>query len=80
MSVVTYLITRSFMFTTPGVSESLAGGFPALSAMPAQFLAKDIGLLAISVYCLDESLAARAKFSTDYAPAVRFTPTGKIAS
>ena len=59
MSVVTYLITRSFMFTTPGVSESLAGGFPALSAMPAQFLAKDIGLLAISVYCLDESLAAR---------------------
>ena len=32
MSVVTFLITLSFMITTPGVAEPLAGGFPALSA------------------------------------------------
>ncbi|MCB1885355.1 MAG: DUF417 family protein [Geminicoccaceae bacterium] len=59
MSVVTYLITLSFLFTTPGVAEPLAGGFPALSAMPGQFLLKDAVLLAVSIHCLGESLAAR---------------------
>ena len=32
MSVVTYLIT--LMFTTPGVAEPLAGGFPACPFLP----------------------------------------------
>ncbi len=80
MSVVTYLITLSFMLTTPGVSEPLAGGFPALSAFPGQFLAKDIALLAISVYCLGESLAARAKLPTDYAPVMRAARDGKMTT
>lgn len=59
MSVVTFLITLSFMLTTPGVAEPLAGGFPALSAFPGQFLAKDVALLAISIYCVGESMVAR---------------------
>ena len=59
MSVVTYLITLSFMITTPGVAEPLAGGFPALSAFPGQFLAKDVALLAISIFCVGESMLAR---------------------
>ena len=59
MSIVTYLVTLSFMLTTPGVAEPLAGGFPALSAFPGQFLAKDLALLAISIYCLGESMVAR---------------------
>lgn len=59
MSVLTYLITLSFFVTTPGVAEPLAGGFPAISAMPGQFLLKDIVLLAVSVYCLGSSLIAR---------------------
>lgn len=63
MSVVTYLVTLSFFVTTPGVAEPLAGGFPAISAMPGQFLLKDVALLAISIYCLGESLTARATFS-----------------
>lgn len=58
MSVLTFLITLSFFFTTPGVSEPRAGGFPAISAMPGQFLLKDLALLAISIYCLGESLMA----------------------
>lgn len=58
MSIVTFLITLSFFVTTPGVSEPLAGGFPAISAMPGQFLLKDIALLAVSIYCLGESLVA----------------------
>lgn len=31
MSAITFLITLTFMLTTPGVIEPSAGGFPALS-------------------------------------------------
>jgi len=61
ISVLTYLITLSFLFTTPGVSEPRAGGFPALSTMPGQFLLKDVVLLAVSFYCLGESMLARQR-------------------
>ena len=61
MSVVIYLVTLSFMLTTPSVAEPLAGGFPALSAFPGEFLAKDLAFLPISIYCLGESMFARAK-------------------
>lgn len=60
MSLLTYLITLSFLFSTPGVSEPTAGGFPALSAMPGQFLLKDLVLLAVSAFCIAESLNARS--------------------
>jgi reactive chlorine resistance protein C len=73
MSVLTYLITLTFFVTTPGVAEPLAGGFPGISAMPGQFLLKDVALLAISIYCLGESLAAYAGFPTVWTPAVRST-------
>ncbi len=56
MGVITFLTTLSFLFTTPGVAEPLAGGFPALSAAPGQFLLKDVGLLGISVFVLGASL------------------------
>ncbi len=59
VSVLTFLITLSFLLTTPGVAEPRAGGFPALSALPGQFLLKDIVLLAVSFYCFSESLLAR---------------------
>lgn len=51
MSAVTYVITLTFMLTTPGVTEASEGGFPALGAMPGQFLLKDSVLLAASI-CL----------------------------
>lgn len=60
MAVVTFLVTLSFMLTTPGVAAQQAGGFPALSAEIGQFLAKDTGLLAISLFILGDSLIARA--------------------
>lgn len=56
MAVITFLITLSFLFTTPGVAEPLAGGFPALSAKPGGFLLKDVGLLGISLFVLGMSL------------------------
>lgn len=52
MSAATYLITLTFFVTTPGVAEVTAGGFPAISAMPGQFLLKDLVLLAASLALL----------------------------
>lgn len=57
LATITFLITLSFMLTTPGVGEARAGGFPAISAMPGQFLAKDLALLGISIWVLGSSLA-----------------------
>lgn len=59
MSCTTYAITISFLFTTPGVAEPTAGGFPAISAPIGQFLLKDIVLLAASVCLLHASIRRR---------------------
>lgn len=54
-----FLATLSFLFTTPGVTEAGAGGFPVLS-MTGQFLIKDLALLGIAVWTLaDAQRAAR---------------------
>jgi hypothetical protein len=37
--------TLTFFLSTPGVAEATAGGFPAISAAPGQFLLKDLGWL-----------------------------------
>lgn len=57
-AVITFLITLTFMLTTPGVAAAEAGGFPALSANIGQFLAKDLGLLGVSLWLLGDSLRA----------------------
>lgn len=46
--VITFLVTLSFMLTTPGVVPEGAV-FPILSAMPGEFLLKDLVLLAVSL-------------------------------
>ncbi len=56
-AVMMFLTTLSFMVTTPGVFEPAAGGFPALSAFPGQFLVKDIALLGASVWLFADSLS-----------------------
>ncbi|MFJ1259170.1 YkgB family protein [Cupriavidus sp. CuC1] len=56
MSAATYLITLTFFVSTPGVAEATAGGFPAISATPGQFLLKDLVLLAASISLLLASL------------------------
>lgn len=45
-----FLTTLSFLLTTPGVWEASAGGFPALSVVPGQFLAKDFVLFGASLW------------------------------
>jgi uncharacterized membrane protein YkgB len=51
-----FATTLSMIFSTPGWEPSL--GFPALSAMPGQFLLKDIVYLGASIWILGESLKA----------------------
>ena len=51
LAIVTFLTTLSFLFSTPGWEASL-GGFPSLSAMPGQFLLKDLVLLGVSCWSL----------------------------
>lgn len=51
-----FLTTLSFMLSTPGIFEPSAGGFPALSAMPGQFVLKDIVLLGASLWVAGSAL------------------------
>ena len=58
LAIGLFATTLSFLFTTPGWEPTL--GFPALSAMPGQFLLKDIVFLGASIWSLGESLKAAA--------------------
>jgi uncharacterized membrane protein YkgB len=57
LSAGLFFTTLSFMFSTPGVIEP-GLGFPAISVAPGQFLLKDIGLLAASIFVAGHSLMA----------------------
>jgi reactive chlorine resistance protein C len=58
IATLLFVSTLSFLFTTPGITDSGAGGFPALSST-GQFLLKDLVLLGASVWTLGHSLAVR---------------------
>ena len=58
LAVGMFLTTLSFLGTTPGVWAADAGGFPALSGSPGQFLIKDLALLGISLWSLGEAWQA----------------------
>lgn len=60
LSMGLFFTTLSFMFTTPGVIVTDLG-FPAISVAPGQFLLKDIGLFAASLFIVGNSLSAMAK-------------------
>lgn len=60
MSATTFAITLTFMLSTPGVAEETAGGFPAISAVPGQFLLKDLVLFAASICLLLASVRPRS--------------------
>lgn len=60
LAVGMFATTLSFMLTTPGVFEASAGGFPALSVVPGQFLVKDLVLGGAALWLLGRSLADAA--------------------
>jgi uncharacterized membrane protein YkgB len=57
LAVGMFLTTLSFLFSTPGVIEASLG-FPALSAVPGQFLIKDVVLLGAALWSTGEALQA----------------------
>src|SRR5215213_10579527 len=57
LAVLLFAATISFLFTTPGVFEASAGGFP-LPSVSGGFLFKDVALLAVSVWTLTDALRA----------------------
>jgi len=61
LAVGMFLTTLSFLITTPGVWEPSAGGFPAVSGKPGQFLLKDLALLGVSLWSLGESWQASTR-------------------
>ena len=56
MAVLCFLVTLSFMFSTPGVVQAGFSGPFALSPMPGQFLLKDLVLLCVSFWVAAASL------------------------
>jgi reactive chlorine resistance protein C len=58
LAVGMFLTTLSFLLTTPGVWEASAGGFPALSVVPGQFLLKDFVLFGASLWMCGEDWRA----------------------
>jgi reactive chlorine resistance protein C len=57
LAVGMFLTTLSFLISTPGVIEPSLG-FPALSALPGQFLIKDVVLLGAALWTAGEALRA----------------------
>ena len=62
LAVVLFMGTLSFLFTTPGVVGTHAAGLPVLSALPGQFLLKDLVLIGVALWTLGDSLTARKAF------------------
>jgi uncharacterized membrane protein YkgB len=58
MAIVLFCGTLSFLFTTPGVVSQFAGPVPVLSALPGQFLLKDVVLMGVAIWTLGEALQA----------------------
>jgi reactive chlorine resistance protein C len=54
LSAGLFVTTLTFMASTPGVFES-GLGFPAITVAPGQFLLKDLGLLAASLWIVTDS-------------------------
>ena len=69
MGILLFLGTLSFLFTTPGVT--VASGFPVLSALPGQFLLKDLVLVTASLWTLGDSLGAARPWRTAHRGAER---------
>lgn len=66
LAVVLFLGTLSFLFTTPGVVAFHAHGIPVLSALPGQFLLKDLVLLGVALWTLGDSLTASTATARAY--------------
>jgi reactive chlorine resistance protein C len=79
LATLLFIGTLSFLFTTPGVTDAAAGGFPALSSV-GQFLLKDLVLLGASVWTLGESLSAATAAGRSRPTRLRRSPTDRATA
>ena len=63
MAIGLFCGTLSFLFTTPGVATRFVGPIPVLSALPGQFLLKDVVLMGVAIWTLGEALQAHRRAS-----------------
>lgn len=59
MGCATFLLTTSFIFSTPGITQISPTGFPIISTLLEQFLIKDVALLGSCLTLLLASLSSR---------------------
>jgi uncharacterized membrane protein YkgB len=59
MASATFLLTTSFVLSTPGITQISPTGFPIISTLLEQFLLKDVVLLAACLTLLLASLTPR---------------------
>ncbi len=59
-AVVMFLTTMTFLLSTPGVWQP-GYGFPSLSPMPGQFIAKDLVFLGAALWTAGEALRAASR-------------------
>ncbi|HEV2096641.1 MAG TPA: DUF417 family protein [Chthoniobacterales bacterium] len=62
-AIFMFLITLAFILTTPGVWQP-GYGFPFLSPMPGQFLAKDLLPLGAAIWTAGEALRAAGRYDS----------------
>ncbi|MEZ0053374.1 putative membrane protein YkgB [Mycobacterium sp. MAA66] len=55
LSILLFVNTISFLFSTPGIGEPAGGGFPAISLL-GEFLLKDVPLLGLSFWTLSDAI------------------------
>jgi uncharacterized membrane protein YkgB len=55
LSLLLFISTISFLFTTPGIGEPAGGGFPAITLL-GEFLLKDLVLLGASFWTLADAI------------------------
>jgi uncharacterized membrane protein YkgB len=63
-AIIMFLITLTFLLSTPGVWQP-EYGFPYLSPMPGQFIAKDVLFLSAAVWTAGEALNASRLTNTN---------------
>ncbi|WP_158900185.1 DUF417 family protein [Burkholderia sp. L27(2015)] len=63
MASATFLLTTSFVLSTPGITVISPTGFPIISTLLEQFLLKDVALLAACLTLLVASLSSRSTAS-----------------
>jgi uncharacterized membrane protein YkgB len=61
LAILLFTGTLSFLFTTPGVAVAHVAGVPVLSALPGQFLLKDLVLMGVAIWTLGDSLRATGR-------------------